>query len=395
MEERKMYYGLDLLKFALAILVAARHMIQVFYAGDSRWRLLIGSWLSNLAVPVFFIIAGFLLFRKVPECQTGTQRSRTSELSDRTGKQRRSHRRGAADCGEEENSGLAESAAAGTRGRSRRMTGSGTGTVFTYCLRIFRLYLLWCVLYWPIDIYNWYHGTESIRDFVRHYIWSFFFSSTIAQLWYLPALITAVLIVWAMKKAGLKTWQILVATGILFMIGCLGDNWYFTQKMPMKFQEWVMWYAPRFMTMRNGLFYGCFYLALGMHFAEKKTRMPFPTAAVFGLVFVYLMYKEVSRCSNTNMVFTAAPAAYFLTEAAMGLSCPSWKLFPRMRSMSEWIYFSHFYFFYLFSWTAPYNPVPLTERNIALFIFIPMIAFAWAVAVLSEKKGFLWLKKMI
>ena len=327
MEKRKMYYGLDLLKFALAILVAARHMIQVFYAGDSRWRLLIGSWLSNLAVPVFFIIAGFLLFRKVPECQTGTQRSWTLELSERTGKQRRSRRRGAADCGEEENSGLAESAAAGTRGRSRRMTGSGTGTVFTYCLRIFKLYLLWCVLYWPIDIYNWYHGTESIRDFVRHYIWSFFFSSTIAQLWYLPALITAVLIVWAMKKAGLKTWQILVATGILFMIGCLGDNWYFTQKMPMKFQEWVMWYAPRFMTMRNGLFYGCFYLALGMHFAEKKTRMPFPAAAVFGLVFVYLMYKEVSRCSNTNMVFTAAPAAYFLTEAAMGLSCSSWKLF--------------------------------------------------------------------
>lgn len=189
MEKRKMYYGLDLLKFALAILVAARHMIQVFYAGDSRWRLLIGSWLSNLAVPVFFIIAGFLLFRKVPECQTGTQRSRTLELSERTGKQRRSRRRGAADCGEEENSGLAESAAAGTRGRSRRMTGSGTGTVFTYCLRIFRLYLLWCVLYWPIDIYNWYHGTESIRDFVRHYIWSFFFSSTIAQLWYLPALL--------------------------------------------------------------------------------------------------------------------------------------------------------------------------------------------------------------
>ena len=69
MEKRKMYYGLDLLKFALAILVAARHMIQVFYAGDSRWRLLIGSWLSNLAVPVFFIIAGFLLFRKVPEAR--------------------------------------------------------------------------------------------------------------------------------------------------------------------------------------------------------------------------------------------------------------------------------------------------------------------------------------
>ena len=36
MEKRKMYYGLDLLKFALAILVAARHMIQVFYAAGCQ-----------------------------------------------------------------------------------------------------------------------------------------------------------------------------------------------------------------------------------------------------------------------------------------------------------------------------------------------------------------------
>ena len=67
MEKKQQFYGLDILKFVMAVLVAARHMIQVFYAGDSRWRLLVGSWLSNLAVPVFFIIAGFLLFRKVPE----------------------------------------------------------------------------------------------------------------------------------------------------------------------------------------------------------------------------------------------------------------------------------------------------------------------------------------
>ena len=57
MNEKKQYCGLDLLKFIMAVLVAARHMIQVFYPAESRWRLVIGSWLSNLAVPVFFIIA--------------------------------------------------------------------------------------------------------------------------------------------------------------------------------------------------------------------------------------------------------------------------------------------------------------------------------------------------
>ena len=59
MNEKKQYCGLDLLKFIMAVLVAARHMIQVFYPAESRWRLVIGSWLSNLAVPVFFIIAGY------------------------------------------------------------------------------------------------------------------------------------------------------------------------------------------------------------------------------------------------------------------------------------------------------------------------------------------------
>ena len=100
MNGKKQYCGLDLLKFVMAVLVAARHMIQVFYPAESRWRLIIGSWLSNLAVPVFFMIAGFLLFRKIPD----------------TDKK------------------------------------SGWSVVGRYAWRIVKLYLLWCVIYWPIDI---------------------------------------------------------------------------------------------------------------------------------------------------------------------------------------------------------------------------------------------------
>ena len=65
MTEKRQYNGLDLVKFGLALLVAARHMIQLFYPIESKWRVVIASWLSNLAVPCFFIMAGFLLFRKI------------------------------------------------------------------------------------------------------------------------------------------------------------------------------------------------------------------------------------------------------------------------------------------------------------------------------------------
>ena len=65
MEKKKQYNGLDIMKVIMAVLVAARHMIQLFYPAESKWRLVIGAWLSNLAVPVFFITAGFFLFNKV------------------------------------------------------------------------------------------------------------------------------------------------------------------------------------------------------------------------------------------------------------------------------------------------------------------------------------------
>lgn len=53
--EKQQYYGLDLLKFIMAVLVAARHVIQIYYPAESKWRLVIGCWLSNLAVPIFFL----------------------------------------------------------------------------------------------------------------------------------------------------------------------------------------------------------------------------------------------------------------------------------------------------------------------------------------------------
>ena len=347
MGKRTMYYGLDLLKLGMALLVAGRHMIQVFYSGDSRWRLLVGSWLSNLAVPVFFIIAGFLLFRKIPA-------------------------------------------------EKKNLTGSRI--LWNYVIRILKLYIIWCVIYWPIDLYNWYHGTESFGVFVKNYVKSFFVSSTIAQLWYLPALAVACLIVWGLSRAGLKVWQILTLTGMLFIVGCLGDNWFYTERMPMWFQEWIWWYAPKFVTMRNGVFYGSFYVALGLCFARKKWRLPFVVSVAGAFLSAYLMYQEVKHCSITNMAFWAFPTAYCLVDGAMAVRFPDWKLFPRFRGVSEWVYFSHFYFFYLFSWSASRLAeagLALTELNIALCIFVPMLFFSWCLALLSERERWSWLRRLI
>lgn len=337
--EKTQYYGLDLLKFLMALLVAARHVIQIYYPAESRWRLVIGNWLSNLAVPVFFVIAGFLLFKK--------------------------------------------------------LTNTDWTIIRRYVCRILKLYILWCIIYWPIDIYNWHQSGEPVLKTILFYFQSFLFSSTITQLWYLPALATACLIVWAGYKAGLKIWMLLLLTSLLFIFGCSYNNQYFLEHSPRKIQEFIHWYAPIFLTTRNGLFYGSLYVTLGLWFSKKQWHMPPLLAAAGSLIFLGVMYKEVSTFSNANMVFSAVPTVVCLVELAMGLKGNSSRFFLFLREQSQWIYFSHYYFIHLFSWTIHYNPLPMTKKNIMLSVLGPMFLFTFFISFLSHRQHGQWLRKLI
>ncbi len=344
MEKKKQYNGLDIMKVIMAVLVAARHMIQLFYPAESKWRLVIGAWLSNLAVPVFFITAGFFLFNKV----------------DRNKKE-----------------------------ESKR-------ALFKYGTRILNLYVIWSVIYLPIDYINWKNGPEKdIQATVLNYIKSFFFCSTTVQLWYLPALLTACLLVAAAYMAGVRISYLLIAGALLFAAGCIGDNWYFNQQLPMGLQQALHVYAQYFMTMRNGIFYGFFFVAIGLWFSKSQRNIPFVPAMAGSGIFLACMLCEVLRCSNTNMVFMSAPAAFFLFAAASSVNLKNRKLYPRLRMTSEWIYLSHVYFFHFYGWVRRWNPLPATKKGITISILGPMILFSWCMACLSAKKAGRWLKKLV
>lgn len=341
MQERRHYNGLDAVKFILAVLVAMRHIIQIFFTADSRWHLLIGSWLSNLAVPTFFIISAFFLFQKVDR-----------EKAD-------------------------------------------WRVIAKYCKKVLRMYVIWSAIYLPIDWYNWYHGESGVWEGILDYLQAFLFSSSIVQLWYLPALAVACLLVWWLYTRGVKVWGILAITGCLFVIGVVGDNWYLNEMLPHRVYLKLMVYIKYFLTMRNGLFYGSFYAAVGLLFAKTKWRLPVWAAAAGTVFFVGLMYKEVVAFSSTNMLFSAAPAVYCLFTAASAVKWKDRKWYPRLRIMSEWIYLSHFYFFYFFSWTSKWNPVAMNNRSVMVMILGAVVLFAWGMTRLGEVERFRWVRKVI
>lgn len=343
MIEKKQYNGLDVIKVILAVLVSARHVIQIFYPPESKWHIVIGSWLSNLAVPGFFVMAGFLLFKKMEDGRTPEDKA----------------------------------------------------VIRRYCWRIAKMTLIWSLLYLPIERLNWKGKGITLKEWASFYIKNFFFNHPIPQLWFLPALLTACLLVWFCYFAGMKAWQILVAGWLLFCAGYIGNNVYFNQNLPLNLRQLLELYNQYFITTRNGVFYGTFFVAMGLWLAKSKRQVPFYPALSGFIVSVILMYLEVKRFGNINMVMAAAPAVFFMISAALHVTWNDRKLYPRLRGLSQWIYLSHYYFIHLFSLTAKWNPLPLTKKGIMISVFAPMMVFCILMVWLSEKKGFSRLKNLV
>ena len=70
-------------------------------------------------------------------------------------------------------------------------------------------------------------------------------------------------------------------------------------------------------------------------------------------------------------------------------------MYKRLREMSQWIYLTHVYFLYIFSWTVKWNPLPLTKKGITVSVFAPMLVCCGCLVALSERRAFKWLKNMI
>ena len=67
-DKKKVYYGLDLLKFIMALAVVAIHVKP--FETSSVLSSISKPW-TSAAVPVFFLISAFLLFNKVERLNGG------------------------------------------------------------------------------------------------------------------------------------------------------------------------------------------------------------------------------------------------------------------------------------------------------------------------------------
>ena len=137
---KKQYAAVDIAKYVSALLVVCIHTFPFIDINEMLNTYFIQT-ICCLAVPFFFMISGYFLFRKIRN--------------------------------EEEDKDVLKK----------------------YLFRLLKIYLIWTVIYLPYTIYN-YVQAQSGWMGIFSYLRDFLLNGSYYHLWFLPALMTGTLIVY-------------------------------------------------------------------------------------------------------------------------------------------------------------------------------------------------------
>ncbi|MCM3749222.1 acyltransferase [Paenibacillus pasadenensis] len=278
------YNGLDWLRLFAGLLVVANHTGPLESYSPFADFLFSGLF-TRITVPIFFMTAGFLYFRKLN----------------------------------------------GDAAHDRKV-------MYNYLKRVGKLYLIGTVLYIPLNVYKGYYSDSfNAASFFR----DLFFNGTFYHLWFLPALMIGIVITtFAYRKLPMQAF--VAGSAALFVVGMFGDNYYgFLGK-------WKEAYDSMFVLFdytRNGLFFAPIGLALGAALARGGQRaMPPATNAVLFFISIGLLMTEgilldnAGTAKHASMYLFALPAAYFLFQLSL-----QWKVRRGIgsRDLLVWIFILH------------------------------------------------------
>ena len=244
------------------------------------------------------------------------------------------------------------------------------------------LYVAATLLYLPFSIYAGYYENGNVFvTIVRNLI----FDGTFYHLWYLPALIVGMLLLYVLsRKFSLGT--VFWVSITLFVFGLLGDSYYgVTLKIPFLKIAYDIGFNV-FSYTRNGLFYAPVFLTMGAVIAKKEYSFAKWKSLVGFAVFMILMLAEgfalhyFDYQRHDSMYIFLIPCMFFLFLFL--LACKG-KSSPILRDISMWVYILHPLFIIGVRGLA--KAVGLTgllvENSVGHFLAVCLLTFACSVVI--------------
>ncbi len=257
------------------------------------------------------------------------------------------------------------------------------------------LYVFCILLYLPIGIYAGHYKELTIGAALR----MLFFDGTFYHLWYFPACILGISLVYLMSRF-LNLRAMTIVSAVLYVIGLFGDSYYgLIEKVPVLNSVYGFLFQISSYT-RNGLFLAPLFLVLGAWMAGGGQRLEGQElsekrlflCSLFALSFVLmtgeaflLRHFELQR--HDSMYLMLIPVMFFLYRLLLCIPAKSDGLF---RAAATWIYMLHPAFIVVVRGIA--KPLGLT----ALLVDNSIVHYL-AVSLLSVAAGFAmaWLQGML
>lgn len=351
-QETKNFNSFDIAKFVCSILVVIIHTAPFGEHETTNVFSYVGFFvqqgLCRLAVPLFFIFSGFFLYRKTP----------LNKFSYEPTKK--------------------------------------------YIIHILKLYLLWSLIYLPLQLLDILHNTKGILYGIGSYIKKFIFVGSYSHLWYLNALLCSVSIVSFLLHKKFSPKKILCISLILYVLGLFGDTYYglITSLFDVPFiGNLLSLYFQIFDTTRNGLFFAFFFLSLGMFLSENKLLLNKRKSLLFGMGSVFMLLIETfilnkfNLPKDYNIYLFAIPVCLFCFLYFKTIKLKDNNIYIYMRKISSLIFYGHMWIFQLVIIISNFLVINISNTPLLFFIVLGITIFIAIIIIkLSEKRCFRWLK---
>ena len=302
---KRQYASIDIARYVSALLVVCIHTFPFLEISETFNTYFIHT-VCRLAVPFFFTTSGFFFFRNY----------------------------------DSENEDLNET-------RLKKAL-----------IRLFRIYLIWTILYLPYTIFDYTHTGFHIK-YLFTYVRDFIFNGSYYHLWFLPALMLADVIVYYLyKKKGLNF--TLLITLILYFVGYLINVYTPIWESIPGISFFFGFFTKTLSTARNGIFFGPMFIAIGLLLSRTR-RLPKKVSLLGFLISFVFLFCEVALYRHfnilrdlTSMYICLVPAVYFLVNYLLKVNIPYRKMFTILRHDSLMIYTSHILFAKIFLALMPH-----------------------------------------
>lgn len=213
-----------------------------------------------------------------------------------------------------------------------------------------RQYLLWTLIYSPMILTTFWKNKHQILKTGLRFMRNFLFTGSVAHLWYVTAVIFAVLLTAILLKHRIRIENILFIAFLFYLVGLLPQSYWGILK---HFESippiWTFAKAMEkiIVTTRNGLFYGFLFVTMGALYAYRPIQIKFWKAIVAYVFFMMLLGLEIKGVNHlgwnksNDMSFFMVPASFFLFYIVSHIRLNPSKVYPYLRSLSSLVYFSH------------------------------------------------------